>query len=180
MYPLDSNLPYTVAALCDNIAEKRESLISEIQEMDGFWDFLHPKRIFDILPSPRNGVIVAINMSKFRSDTLILLPNTKEVVNVQLEAFTSSVAYQLKTKLHGLLQDRNALRVAKRPLRRSPLARRPKGDPELAFQDILATLWKDASKLILDHITIMVSKIFNLSIPRYSVLTGQHADPRVP
>ncbi|WBB78084.1 CHAT domain-containing protein [Micromonospora sp. WMMD882] len=62
------------------LAREWNHLLSRIRELPGFADFLRPPRAFDLLGVGDEGPVVMINVSRHRSDALLITDGVLEVV----------------------------------------------------------------------------------------------------
>ncbi|KAF8961525.1 CHAT domain-containing protein [Flammula alnicola] len=156
-----------------DVAHERDQLIESIRSLEGFGNFLRPKKLEQLLPSARGGPIVTINVSQYRCDVLVLMPNCDEVVHIPLEQFSAADASGLLESLRDVLRRRGALRGSQRA-RKSPFSKRPKVNPEIVFENILSKLWLCVAKPVLDGVGIKVPSTENM--PRiWWCLTGSLA-----
>ncbi len=85
------------------LVDERDQLLQHIRGLDGFGRFLLPRTFSQLQMAARNGPVVCINVSKRRSDALILMPGLNDILHVPLEEFTSKTAEVLYGHLRGLL-----------------------------------------------------------------------------
>ncbi|KDR77630.1 hypothetical protein GALMADRAFT_138707 [Galerina marginata CBS 339.88] len=139
-----------------DLALERDLLVEKVRLLEGFQGFLRPPIVSDLLHAAKAGPVVAVNVSGFRSDALILVPQQEKIIHVPLPDFPATEARRLLKTLQDLLRSKNALRGEDRAARRSPFAKRDDQDPEVVFESILSTLWKCVAKPILEALGITV------------------------
>ncbi|KAH9919316.1 CHAT domain-containing protein [Fomitopsis serialis] len=76
-----------------------------------------------------HGPVVVINISQYRSDALIIMPQSSELHHVALPLFTSEKARYLQTQLHDYLVDAGIN------------VRKPDKELQSRFPEILSSLW---------------------------------------
>jgi hypothetical protein len=86
------------------LGHERDQLLQHIRQLDGFDRFLFPRTFLQLQMAARNGPVVCINVSKRRSDALILMPDLNDILHIPLEEFTHKTAELLYGQLRGLLR----------------------------------------------------------------------------
>ena len=61
------------------LAKEWDDLVEQIRRLDGFEDFLKPPPLERLLPAAEAGPVVIVNVSRWRSDALIVTTNGVEV-----------------------------------------------------------------------------------------------------
>jgi hypothetical protein len=122
------------------LARERDRLIATVRALDGFEDFLRPPPPADLLAAGDLGPVVAVNVSRWRCDALVVTGGA--VRTVPLDALT--------------LDD--IARHAERFLRAAgPPDDQPPGDPAdpgRALDETLAWLWDVIAEPVLDALGI--------------------------
>jgi hypothetical protein len=85
------------------LVDERVQLLQHIRGLDGFDRFLLPRTFSQLQMAARNGPVVSINVSKRRSDALILMPGLNDILHVPLEGFSRKTAEELYGHLRRLL-----------------------------------------------------------------------------
>jgi tetratricopeptide (TPR) repeat protein len=85
-------------------ALKYESLLKKIREMDGFEDFLRPKRFAVLARAATSGPVVMVNAARSRCDALVLLPSS-DIIHVPLPHFSYDRASKMRSDLIQYLRD---------------------------------------------------------------------------
>ncbi|KIJ40501.1 hypothetical protein M422DRAFT_173475 [Sphaerobolus stellatus SS14] len=123
-----------------DLAMRYEKIINQIRRLDGFEDFLLPKKLEKLLPLvPSQGPIILINVHKSRCDALILhseFDDADPVVHVELPDFTHEQAEELYQEMKKILQH-NSVRSNRKLTLDIP---KIKKDHD-SLQSILASLW---------------------------------------
>ncbi|KAG8704955.1 hypothetical protein FRC08_001924 [Ceratobasidium sp. 394] len=129
------------------LAEGWDKLLQEARLVDGFHNFLLPKKLPQLLQAAHSGVVAIVNMHEKHCDVLLLRPNFPEVAHLPLPSFSYKLAIQLRDQLFRLLHHGNL---------RSRSVRRPvfhvEEDNRMGFRDILATLWSGVVQPVLTHL----------------------------
>ncbi|CAE6487041.1 unnamed protein product [Rhizoctonia solani] len=127
-----------------DLAKEYQNLLAQARQLPNFQDFLQPIKAYSVIRVARNGPIVVLNFSTNRCDALFLFPGSNEISSIPLRRFTQKKAHSI------LFQMEKSLRL--KQLRQ----RGVKVLHELSFEDgmgsVLATLWSDIVKPILDFL----------------------------
>ena len=142
-----------------DLADERRQLIDKIRSEEGFSDFLQPTLFKELkgIAKLAGGFIVTVNLSQYRTDALALMPGSDAIVHISLPNFTLIQATQMHKTLRNLLRMKNAIRGENRgggPTFKHRL--NSAVDPELVFETILAQLWENVAKPVLDGIGLTV------------------------
>jgi hypothetical protein len=86
------------------LVHERDQLLQHIRLLDGFDRFLCPRTFSQLQMAARNGPVVCINVSKRRSDALILMPGLDDILHIPLQELTHKTAELLYGQLRGLLR----------------------------------------------------------------------------
>ncbi|KIJ24341.1 hypothetical protein M422DRAFT_274912 [Sphaerobolus stellatus SS14] len=94
------------------IGQEYEQCVQEIQKLDGFKDFLRPKRFPDLIAATRNGPVVAINVMGKNCDALIFhsFNSNNPVIHVALSKLSSSDIKLLSSKMNMILKKQSKVR----------------------------------------------------------------------
>jgi len=139
-----------------DLADERRQLIDKIRSEEGFSDFLQPTSFKELkgIAQLAGGFIVTINLSQYRTDALALMPGSDTIVHISLPNFTLIQATQMHKTLRSLLRMKNVIRGDNRG--GGPFKHRFAVDPERVFETILAQLWENVAKPVLDGIGLTV------------------------
>ncbi|KAI0088779.1 CHAT domain-containing protein [Irpex rosettiformis] len=154
-----------------SIAIEYDNLIAEIRGLRGFEDFMRPKPFSQLTSVSSSGHVVVVNIDESRCDALIL-HGAGDVVHVPLSSFSFERAEALRKMLREMLGTLHLLE------RRRDMP----GDIELeekeerggrtgrydktAMYDVLAELWRDMVKPVLDEIIKLASSCNDKTLPR--------------
>ncbi|PPR06193.1 hypothetical protein CVT26_005492 [Gymnopilus dilepis] len=132
-----------------------EYLLTSIQDMTSFRNFLRPRKHADLMKAiPDDGVIVVINSDMARCDALVLMAGRKEPLHVPIEKFTHERARILADGLREYLifhdlRSRYSDEAVSNP-RTLGIYKGPRAVDEL--RTILRTLWTDLLDPILEFL----------------------------
>ncbi|KIJ23996.1 hypothetical protein M422DRAFT_275317 [Sphaerobolus stellatus SS14] len=120
------------------LAAEYAQLIEQIGTLDGFMDFLKPKKLTELIHACKNGPVVVINVYKSRCDALVLHPFdlSEPIIHVPLPHFSPEKAFQLHShmnsilKMHHVCDTRKLVQDQDAALNSAP-----------KLQDILHNLW---------------------------------------
>ncbi|KAG9086275.1 hypothetical protein FS749_003761 [Ceratobasidium sp. UAMH 11750] len=126
------------------LAERREELIGFARLLPGLEDFLLPLKASKLMDMVQAGVAVIINVSNDQCDALVIRTDPKSITHVPLTGFSVQKAGKAHENLSHCIRGRGFHRGFK------------KGDTreEITLKDILAVLWRDVVKPVLDHLGI--------------------------
>ncbi|THU81820.1 TPR-like protein, partial [Dendrothele bispora CBS 962.96] len=128
------------------LAAQYEELLQHIRELDGFGNFLRPKKFSELAPAASNGPVVIVNVT-FRCDALVLC-TSGEIVPVPLPTFSYEQAETLHLKMLSSLQA-HEVRVSRNEDFATHLAAKDNQDH---FISVLADLWSHVVQPILSGI----------------------------
>lgn len=74
------------------LATQYDELINEVRSIDGFNDFMRPKKASQLSRAARDGPVVVVNVHKSRCDALILLSHQDGIGHVPLPDFSPDKA----------------------------------------------------------------------------------------
>lgn len=144
------------------LAEKWERLIVKARRLPGLDGFLRPIQAAELVRSAHSGAVVMFSLHNNRSDALIMTPGGAEISHVPLPRFSFKKATDISAQLSNLLLD---LRLINRGIR--PMSHTNK----VSFEPVLAVLWVDVVKPVLDFLgyTVRASLLFILTYPSRAV-----------
>ncbi|KAJ7930992.1 CHAT domain-containing protein [Mycena leptocephala] len=146
----------TISQPHHNYAYERNELLNEIRELEGFSQFLRPKKISELSAAAKRGPIVILNVSEFRCDALILMPGLgDDIMHVPLTAFTLQDANDLGDTLRNIVHDHG------RSYRVFGGRENPSVDPEAEFAYILSRLWLQVVRPVLDALAMNTPSVEN-------------------
>ncbi|QRW18678.1 CHAT domain protein [Rhizoctonia solani] len=125
------------------LAREYEGLLSQTRTLPGFENFLQPTKVNDLMRSARNGPVVVINCHETRCDALIIMPGEDHVRHIALASLTEQKMRDTCSEMEKLLQFQGLRQ-------RGP--RRPLQEQVQDVGPILAVLWYDIVKPVLDHL----------------------------
>ncbi|KIJ54118.1 hypothetical protein M422DRAFT_241376 [Sphaerobolus stellatus SS14] len=113
-----------------------KKLLDSIRQLEGFNNFLQPKKITELVGASKNGPVIVINVHGSRSDALVLhcYNPLEPIIHVPLEDFSSEQADILFTQMNSILMTHN-VRYS-----RKLIAVDIQNNAQ-SLQTILATLW---------------------------------------
>ncbi|CAE6431131.1 unnamed protein product [Rhizoctonia solani] len=129
-----------------HLARKYAHLLAQARQLPGFEDFLQPKTVKGLMRAARHGPVVVVNCHGTRCDALVIVPGQHHVGHVALSEFTEHKARHARSEIDTLLQ-RKGLRE-----RGFRLMSPPPPIPEPDVRPILASLWKDVVRPVLDYL----------------------------
>ncbi|KIJ46697.1 hypothetical protein M422DRAFT_249861 [Sphaerobolus stellatus SS14] len=142
MQNIDSQVPHMTAEQEAQthraLAAEYNLLIKKIRSLEGFKNFLQPKKVADLIHASKNGPVVAINVHESRCDALIIHSyNTSgPIIHVPLPAFSDKQAMMLLSQLNSILKAPNI-----NSTRKLVIAEIDNQTPGEIFQSILSNLW---------------------------------------
>ena len=107
--PASNNLLHQPSSTSENyheLADKRDKLVQHIRGLDGFHRFLLPRTFSQLQMAAHNGPVISINVSKFRCDALIIMPDLNDILQIPLKKFTHQAAEELYQCLRLLLESK--------------------------------------------------------------------------
>ncbi|QRV92270.1 CHAT domain protein [Ceratobasidium sp. AG-Ba] len=161
-----------------SLVQRWESLVSQVQLLPGFENFLHPQK--EIIPSDvtQNGAVVIVNIHPSRCDALALLPGHNAIKHISLADYSYTKVNHSRAQLISCLNDSSHMQRTKTTLHNDYIAARgkpgiteqwalemekslshtargplffPKQDTG-SFSEVLHELWVDIVKPILEAI----------------------------
>ncbi|KAG8724052.1 hypothetical protein FRC09_000653 [Ceratobasidium sp. 395] len=142
------------------LAAQWDQLLGQARALPGFENFLRPRTTTSLLRAAHSHPVVAINVHSRHCDALIIQPGSDRVTHVPLPGFSHSKAVNL---WNGIMSSLGQSDVRARQERRPVYPEQVRVDH---FRDILATLWADIVKPVLEHCGFMRSKLPVRDLPR--------------
>lgn len=130
-------------------------ILAEVRRMDGFESFLRPRKVAELLPSASFGPVVVLNAHNEGCDALVLMSQANKVIHVQLP-FTSKQAGGLVESLEKARCGRTVARHAEFTGRNLNIGA-VKLKPEEKIKALLAQLWENVVRPVLETLTFSVS-----------------------
>ncbi|CAE6426278.1 unnamed protein product [Rhizoctonia solani] len=140
--------PEQIAQRHRQLAKEYEDLLSQARTIAGFENFLQPVKAKALLQAAQNGPIIVINCHEDRSDALIILPGQDTISHIPLPNFTEDKAQRTRVEMGKLVRGR---RPQERGVDRRPVPRQ-EAECDFDFGSVLAVLWDDIVKPILDFL----------------------------
>jgi hypothetical protein len=149
--------PEQVAQQHSRMATDYNDLLCHVRTLPGFEDFLLPLKIKALVAAARHGPIAVINCDEHSCDALVILPGQDTITHIPLPNFDKQKARHIRFEMGKCLRNKRLRdgRVERRVLLQ---------DQEEEFEIVLAALWHDVVKPILDHLG-------------YTVRTHSHHQP---
>jgi tetratricopeptide (TPR) repeat protein len=132
------------------LARKWEELVKQIREVEGFEDFLLPKKMAQLRAAARWGPVVVINVHSLHCDALIVRHDRNDVTHVPLDHFSFEQAKGLQSQLEKLLPKSGLTNRSGR------LATEWDPSSDELFMDILSTLWTNVVNPIRESLGLSV------------------------
>ncbi|KAG8749544.1 hypothetical protein FRC11_011205, partial [Ceratobasidium sp. 423] len=126
------------------MAKEYENLLVQARNLPGFENFLQPMNADALVHATRHGPIVVINCYSAHCDALLILPGQGDIHHVPLPNFTGQKAQSMRLELEQSVRNRR--------LEERGVERRPVVEETSEFEDVLAVLWYDVAKPILDFL----------------------------
>ncbi|KAF8685700.1 TPR-like protein [Rhizoctonia solani] len=140
-----SMTPDQVAQKHRSLAKEYNDLLAQIREIPGFEDFLQPTKAKVLMSAARYGPIVVINCYEDRCDALVILPGQDNIQHIPLPNFSQEKGQSTRIKMEHLIRSNQ--------VRDGMVKRRPVVPIEdFDFESLLAVLWYDIVKPVLDHL----------------------------
>ncbi|CAE6488126.1 unnamed protein product [Rhizoctonia solani] len=133
------------------LAIQYADLISQIRQLHGFENFLRPRSVAELVYAARTGPVVVINIYEARCDALIIKPGCSVMNHVPLSNFTYEKAHTIRTWMDFSLGRGDVReRADRRPFWSEP-------DDKQDFREVLAILWEDVAKPVLNRLEFTVA-----------------------
>ncbi|KAL5634443.1 hypothetical protein ACGC1H_002484 [Rhizoctonia solani] len=129
------------------LAKEYDELLGQIRKLPGFDDFLRPMKAKVLVQAARTGPVVVINCHKDNCDALLILPGEETVGHVPLPNFSAQKAQQAYQSLASSLKSKG--------IRERGVKIRSEPGHNNHMSTVLANLWYNVVKPILDHLEYM-------------------------
>ncbi|CEL55876.1 hypothetical protein RSOLAG1IB_01888 [Rhizoctonia solani AG-1 IB] len=126
------------------MAKEYGDLLSRARKFPGFEDFLRPMKSKDLVRAARHGPIVVINCHSDQCDALVITPGQDTVNHVPLPNFTGEKARSARSEIESSLRSKG--------IRERGFKRLSKPGKKDNFGSVLAALWHDVVKPVLDYL----------------------------
>ncbi|KAA1479402.1 TPR-like protein [Dentipellis sp. KUC8613] len=140
------------------LAEDWEAVVEEVRHIQGFEDFLRPRRLAALRSATRLGPVVVINVYAEACIALVLLPGVEEIKEIELVGLSEKVAQRLQVDLRKIVKAHG--RTARGSTTRTDVMWA--GD----IKGILLKLWMFVVKPVVDAL-------------EYAVIDGATPRPRI-
>ncbi|CAE6421583.1 unnamed protein product [Rhizoctonia solani] len=124
------------------LAKEYNGLLSEARKIPGFEDVLQLVKANELVRAARNGPVAVINCNRDRSDALVIFPGQDEIAHVSLPNFSGEKALRCRTELETSLR--------RKGIRERGVKVRQEAGQNYSIENVLATLWNDVVKPVLD------------------------------
>jgi hypothetical protein len=114
-------------------------LLAEIRALDGFASFALPPALEELQRQAREGPIVTINVSRYRSDALIL--TAKKVTSLPLPALTRQLVIENAARFHAALSEIE-----------QGTTLQARGSEEAKLRTVLHWLWESLAEPVLKEL----------------------------
>ncbi|KAF8604299.1 hypothetical protein BDV93DRAFT_507630 [Ceratobasidium sp. AG-I] len=121
------------------LAEQFESLTLQARSLPGLERFMRIAKAAELMRAAHSGAVVVINAYTTRCDALVILPHSESTVHVPLPSFSYDKADQALSQLAALTHREVSSEVGQ-------------AQGEGTFESILAMLWGDVVKPVLDTV----------------------------
>ncbi|KAF8702664.1 TPR-like protein, partial [Rhizoctonia solani] len=157
---LDANLSTTdTSEHRYRLARQYTDLIAQARSLAGFENLLKPMNATGLVRAARHGPIVVINCYEHCCDALIVTPGSSHIAHLDLPNFSQEAARHALSNMQAALRrknirDRGVTRIGEHP-------------PNEDIGRVLAALWNNVVKPVLDYMGYTVSRICGIWM-RYS------------
>ncbi|KAG9083358.1 hypothetical protein FRC06_004576, partial [Ceratobasidium sp. 370] len=127
------------------LAHRRELLLGYARSLPGLEDFLCPPKAPKILSWVQDRTTVIVNVHKYRCDALVIQAGSQAITHVPLIGFSAQKAERARAELASCLLAHGI----RRGVKKGDVTHKP------AFTNVLALLWYDVVKPVLDHLGIV-------------------------
>ncbi|CAE6467379.1 unnamed protein product [Rhizoctonia solani] len=126
------------------LAKEHDELLAGIRKLPGFEEFLRPMKARALVQAARTGPVVMINCHTDHCDALFILPGEETVGHVPLPNFSVQKAQEARHTLESSLRSKG--------VRERGVKVRQEPGHKYDISSVLATLWHNVVKPILDHL----------------------------
>ncbi|QRW24209.1 CHAT domain protein [Rhizoctonia solani] len=125
------------------LAREYSDLLAQARSLSGLELFLQPAKADDLIRAARYGPVVVVNCHQSDCDALVILPGQVHIRHLALPNFTEVKAQRARSEIERMLRIKG-LRE------RGFHLMNPPPDPDVGA--VLAGLWKDLVRPVLDHL----------------------------
>ncbi|GAB1520442.1 hypothetical protein RhiTH_003517 [Rhizoctonia solani] len=157
---LDANLSTTdTSEHRYRLARQYTDLIAQARNLAGFESLLKPMDAAGLVRAARHGPIVVINCYEHCCDALIVTPGSSHIAHLALPNFSQEAARHALSNMQAALRRKN--------IRERGVKRVGEHPPNEDIGRVLAALWNNVVKPVLDYMGYTVSRICGIWM-RYS------------
>ncbi|KAH7333778.1 CHAT domain-containing protein [Rhizoctonia solani] len=130
-----------------HLAKEHADLISRVRQLTGFENFLKPKQVDELTRVALTGPVVIVNFYEPQGhcDALIIRPGDSEIAHLGLKEFTPWTIKDIRARVGTSLARGD---LTERGADRRPVVTDQRSD----IKHVLAVLWKDIVKPVLDFL----------------------------
>lgn len=132
------------------LATEWDHLLENARQLPGFHDFMRPRKAATLVDAAKDGPVIVINVHRTHSDALVIRPHGGSIAHVPLDNFSPKKAIDCRTQLMSTVGHRGGETRWVKLVRRAV-------KPEY-FKRIMACLWSDVVKPILEFLDYTVSR----------------------
>lgn len=130
------------------LAKEWETLMERARAIQGFEDFLQPKKFSQLLCAAKSDPVVVINVDERRCDALVLMAGLDEAMHIPLDKFSFKKAQELHWSLDQILLTAGVRQRDTRGVRRVATT------TGSSFPSILSDLWSYVVNPVLDGLAM--------------------------
>lgn len=156
------------------LALEWDNVLSEVRDLEGFENFMRPKKAAQLLSAATVAPIIVVNTHETGCDALILRPHAGAVSRVSLE-FTSEKAQELFDDLVKVHARQYEARSAERGGRGFQFVGGGRVSPDTTMKNLLGMLWSDIVNPVLKHLGISVSRDNQVVFTQLLTMLNSHA-----
>ncbi|CCO36811.1 hypothetical protein BN14_10957 [Rhizoctonia solani AG-1 IB] len=128
------------------LAREYAHLLAQARQLPGFEDFLQPMTAKGLMRAARHGPVVVVNCHGTRCDALVIIPGQDHIGHVTLSELNEHKARHARSEIDTLLERKGLRERGFRLMNPLP----PIPEPDVG--PVLAGLWKDVVRPVLDHL----------------------------
>ncbi|KAF8745879.1 TPR-like protein, partial [Rhizoctonia solani] len=128
------------------LAKEYDDLLAQVRKLPGFETFLRPMEVKELLKTARYGPVVVINCHDAHCDALVIKPGKDHVDHLALPEYTEEKARNARSQIDTMLRNK---RLRERGFKPKAL---PLSEPEPDVGLVLASLWNEVVKPVLDYL----------------------------
>ncbi|CCO31317.1 hypothetical protein BN14_05356 [Rhizoctonia solani AG-1 IB] len=128
------------------LAREYSDLLGQTRKLPGFEHFLQPTTCDELVQAARVGPIVVINCQDDHCDALVIMPGRGDITHIALPNFNGAKAQRTRSEMEMSVR-------SGRPTERGVgVGRRPVQEEEMELENVLAELWYDVVKPVLEFL----------------------------